>query len=286
MSAASYAARVEAVLAQRTRLRGPQPPGDLFAGLRPDSPLLTSDPRRALEPNLGILASYVEPDDAIVDVGGGAGRNGLPLALRCRELINVDPSPAMLAGFEASAGKAGVKNVRAVLSDWPMANPPRGTVALVNHVTYLTRDITAFLEGLTAAASRRILLTVGDPPPPSSQGRLFQLVHGEPQEVVPGHAELIDALREMGVEPEVRVLPDPPVPARPEPAREVALERAVAGFQSAQWSFWPLGPELTERVRTAVETHFDELFEPTDAGYLPRGASERREVLLTWQPRR
>jgi hypothetical protein len=34
-----------------------------------------------------------------------------------------------------------------------------------------------------------VLLTVGDPPPPSSQGLLYQLVHGEPQEVVPGHAE-------------------------------------------------------------------------------------------------
>src|SRR5262249_1087942 len=31
-AADQYAARVDAVLAQRTRLRGPQPPGDLFAG--------------------------------------------------------------------------------------------------------------------------------------------------------------------------------------------------------------------------------------------------------------
>ena len=31
---------------QRTRLRGPQPPGDLFAGLRSDHPLMKADPRR------------------------------------------------------------------------------------------------------------------------------------------------------------------------------------------------------------------------------------------------
>src|SRR6476619_2460018 len=49
-AAARYAARVDAVLAQRTRLRGPQPPGDLFAGLPAANPLLTSDPRRALDP--------------------------------------------------------------------------------------------------------------------------------------------------------------------------------------------------------------------------------------------
>src|SRR6516225_2150647 len=90
-----YAARVDAVLAQRTRLRGPQPPGDLFAGLPSDHPLIKADPRRPLDPNLEIIASYVEPDDVIVDVGGGAGRISLPLAMRCGEVINVEPSPAM-----------------------------------------------------------------------------------------------------------------------------------------------------------------------------------------------
>src|SRR5205814_382967 len=104
MSAAeTYAARVDAVIAQRTRLRGPQPAVDLFSTLPPNSPLLAVDARRALEPNLEVIASYVEPDDVIVDVGGGAGRYNLPLALRCREVINVDPSAAMLAGFAASA---------------------------------------------------------------------------------------------------------------------------------------------------------------------------------------
>ena len=33
-AAGRYAARVDSVLAQRTRLRDPQPSGDLFAGLR------------------------------------------------------------------------------------------------------------------------------------------------------------------------------------------------------------------------------------------------------------
>src|SRR5438874_9425818 len=91
-----YAARVDAVIAQRTRLRGPAPPGDLFDGLPPSHPLMTTDPRRPLEHGLEIIASYVEPGDEIVDAGGGAGRYGLPLALRCRSVVNVDPSAGML----------------------------------------------------------------------------------------------------------------------------------------------------------------------------------------------
>src|SRR3954467_730815 len=140
-AAETYAARVDAVLAQRTRLRGPQPPGDLFGGLSPDHPLLRTDPRRPLEPNLEIIAGYVQPDDVIIDVGGGAGRLSLPLALRCREVINVDPSATMLGGFAANAERAGITNARAIQADWLEVDPPRGTVALVNHVTYLTRDI-------------------------------------------------------------------------------------------------------------------------------------------------
>src|SRR5215470_8132948 len=88
-----YAARVDAVLAQRTRLRGPPPPGDQRAGCPADNPLMNADPLRPLGPNLAVIASYIEADDMVIDIGGGAGRISLPLALRCREVINVEPSP-------------------------------------------------------------------------------------------------------------------------------------------------------------------------------------------------
>src|SRR5438045_6424827 len=106
----TYAARVDAVLAQRTRLRGPAPPGDLFGGLPPEHPLMAADPRRPLEGTLEVMAAYVQPDDLIVDVGGGAGRNSLPLTLRCRGVVNVDPSAGMLRAFEAHAQRAGIAN--------------------------------------------------------------------------------------------------------------------------------------------------------------------------------
>jgi SAM-dependent methyltransferase len=284
-AAKAYRDRVDAVLAQRTRLRGAQPPGDLFSGLPENHPLMVSDARRTLEPNLEVLASYIEPDDVIVDVGGGAGRNSLPLALRAREVIVVDPSAAMLAGLRANTSRSSIENVRAVLSEWPMADPPRGTVALVNHVTYLTREIVPFLAGLEAAASRRVLLTVGDPPPPASAAPLFQLVHGEEMAVVPGYAELVDALREMGAEPEVRVLPTPQTIASSAATREAAIDQVVVGFRGIQWSLWPLAPELTARVRQAAEAHFDELFVQTGDGYLAAWAQARREILITWEPR-
>ena len=166
-AADQYAARVDAVVAQRTRLRGPQPPGDLFAGLPADHPLLKSDPRRPLDANLEIIASYIEADDVIIDVGGGAGRMSLPLALRCLQVLNVDASRAMSAGFQAIAAQAGIRNARVLESDWLTVEPPVGTVALVNHVTYLTREIVPFIQKLERAGRRRVLITVNSPPPPS-----------------------------------------------------------------------------------------------------------------------
>ncbi len=283
-AAATYAARVDAVLAQRTRLRGPQPPVDLFGGLPPDHPLLTSDARRPLEPNLAVMPSYVEPDDVIVDVGGGAGRLSLPLARRCREVINVDPSAAMGAGFAANAQRAGIENVRFIQGDWPMPDPPMGDLVLVNHVTYLTREIVPFVEALEAAARRRVLMTVNAPPPPSLHRRLYALVYGEAEAIVPGHADLLDVLWELDILPDVRVLPQSTVPPRPPaPDRDAAIQAAIGTFAIEQWALWPAGPELEARIRAVLEAQFDELFAEVEGGFAPHWVTRGREVLITWE---
>jgi SAM-dependent methyltransferase len=279
-----YAARVDAVLTQRTRLRGRQPPGDRFAGLPSDHPLMTADPRRPLDPNLEVMASYIQPDDVIVDVGGGAGRISLPLALRCREVINVEPSIAMGAGFRANADQAGISNVCLVEGDWLTVDPPAGTVALVNHVAYLTREIVPFIERLERAGSQRVIITVNSPPPPSWHRVLFHLVHGEAEEIVPGHVELVGVLWELGILPDVRVLPHAARPIIPAPTREAAIAARVAGFGGDQWTFWPLGPDLERRLRSVLETRFDELFAASPEGFIPRFLTPGREILITWEP--
>ena len=281
-----HAARVDAVLAQRTRLRGPQPPGDPFAGLPADHPLLKADPRRSLDPNLEIIASYVEPEDVVIDVGGGAGRVSLPLAMRCREVINVEPSAAMGAGFTANAILAGITNASVIAGDWLTVTPPVGTtVALVNHVTYLTREIVPFIEKLELAGQRRVLITVNSPPPPSWHRVLYSLVHGETEEVVPGHAELLHVLWELGILPDIRVLPLPAAKIIiPAPTREAAIAGAVARFGGDQWAFWPLGADLEQRLRHLLAARFDELFAAGPDGFTSRCITPGREILITWQP--
>jgi hypothetical protein len=159
-------------------------------------------------------------------------------------------------------------------------------VALVNHVTYLTREIVPFIEALERVAERRVLITVGSPPPPSRHRELFRLVHGEEEALVPGHVELVNVLWEMGIEPDVRMLPDPAGGYIPAPTREEAVRNAVARFPGEQWAHWPASPELEARVRAIVEPRAAELLVETSKGFLPRWLKRGHEVLITWEPQR
>src|ERR1043166_5494702 len=111
-----YAARIDAIRAQRARLHGALPASDPWGGLV--ARRFRADPHRPLDANLAVLASYIRPEDVCLDVGGGAGRVALPMALRCREVLVVDASPGMGTEFAAVAAEAGITNARFVHANW------------------------------------------------------------------------------------------------------------------------------------------------------------------------
>jgi hypothetical protein len=270
MSAAEdYAARIDAVTAQQARLRIERPELWNMMARR-----FRADPRRPLDGVLRFLASYLQPSDVFIDAGGGAGRLSLPLALLCREVINVEPAPGMRAEFEQSAAEAGINNAKAVASGWPPANAVTGDLAMAAHVTYFVRNVRPFLAQLHEAARRRTMLLIGSVPPPNMSARLFQVIHGEAQAPVPGHQELLAVLWEMGLLPEVRVLPDPPrLPEPPNPDRAAAIAGALAANSFAG----------DERGARAIEENFDELFPQTAAGYSPAWMPVSRTMVITWE---
>jgi len=279
-AAEQYAASVDAVNAQRARLNGEQRPDDPWAGERVQR--FRYDPRRSLDANLEIIASFVQPEDVLIDVGGGAGRVSLPLALGCREVINVDASPAMLAAFEELAVQADIRNARGVKSDWLAADGIQGDVTLVANVTYFVRDIVPFVRKLAAAARRRVIILVWSEPPPNQSRKLFRLVYGVDQALLPGHRELLPVLWEMGILPEVRVLPMPVTLAGqpPQGGYPQTSEEAIASTLNGRW----LAPRDRDRARGVIATHFQELFEETSEGFRPLWQMDARELLITWEP--
>jgi hypothetical protein len=277
-AAESYAARIDAVNAQRARVRGPTPDDRWAAGAR----RFRADPRREPDLNLATLMSYVEQDDVLVDVGGGAGRMCLPMALRCREVINVDPSPGMKGEFEESAREAGITNARFVLADWLNAGDVRGDVCLTANVTYFVGEIVPFIEKLEAAASRRVMIAVWSVPPPAMDTGLFRLVFGEEEVKAPGHEELLPVLWQMGILPDVRVLPGGWTDSVGMPGTGLpqTREEAVAAAADRIW------PEHADQARGKIEEHFDTLFAPSPGGFRPLWRPRVRELLITWESRR
>lgn len=278
-AAETYAARIDAVRAQRARLHSAQPPDDPWAG--PIARRFRADPHRPLDANLAALASHIRLEDVFLDVGGGAGRVALPMALRCREVTVVDASPGMGAEFSAVAAEAGISNARFVHANWLEAEGVQGDVALTSNVTYFVREIVPFITKLASAARRRVMITVWSVANPNQNGALFRLVYGEEPVGVPGYCELLPVLWELDILPDVHVLPGVPVvpggnmgaglPQTPEDAVQLGLQ--------GQW----LGHQDHERARRLIEERFSELFAPSPEGFRPLWRQEAREMLITWE---
>jgi SAM-dependent methyltransferase len=271
-----YIDTIDAVEAQRRRLGLGGPEG----GARWDNAAarFTDDPRREPEANLRAILEYIRPDHVVLDVGGGAGRYALPIALRCKEVVNVEPSRGMGEAFEASARAAGITNARWAGADWLSAGTVEGDVSLVVNVTYFVRDAVPFVQKLIEASSQRVIIAMSVTPPPNQSAHVFELVHGEPQALVPGYRELLPVLWEMGVVPDVRVLSEFRATALGDvyPDRDAALDSLNDPRRSESES---------ARLRGLFETHFDALFEARAGGFRRRPAGDARMILLTWSTR-
>ena len=269
-AAATYATRIDAFNAQRARIYGDRLPRDTWATCAAS---FRHDPRRKLTGTLSTMATYVQPDDVVIDVGGGAGQVSLPLALRSRQVINVDASPGMLKEFNESANEAGITNIQTVLSDWLGSVDIPCDLAVTRNVTYFVGQIVPFVEKMASAARRRLMIVVQSVPPPNQTLSLFRLVYGEPQVLVPGHRELLPVLWQMDLLPDVYVLGSSP--------DDTSLTRADA-VMSATQGIW-LPPEDQDRARSLIEANFYKLYEEFGEGFRPLWRRPSHDLLITWE---
>ena len=278
-AAVKYAALIDAVHAQRRRVQGGPPQVDDWGGR--NAQRFRADPLREMDSNFDAIAAYVKPEDVFVDAGGGAGRFSLPMALRCRQVVNVDPSHGMGVEFRALATEAGINNATFVHSDWLESEGVQGDVTLASHVTYFVRDIERFIQKLDSAARRRVIISVSSVPNPNHFTKAFRLVYGEELEPVPGHTHLLPVLWEMGILPDVVVLPGEPTirgaPVQPDlpQTSQDAMEETLGGV-------W-LHPADRERAGQIIGERLSEFSHQGPEGFTPFWRPAVRQMLITWQ---
>ena len=207
-----HAARLEAAWADRVRDNRDQAErlresttGDHYA---PISSLFVADPRRTDEPTLEMLRAMAAPDESWLDIGAGAGRYALPLALRVREVTAVEPSAGMRRALRAGIDEHGLTNVRVIAGTWPealelLAPLPAADVALIAHVGYDIEEIGPFLAGMEAATRDRCVAVLTDRSPASVADPFWPLVHGEERVALPALSDLLELLHARGCETEV-----------------------------------------------------------------------------------
>ncbi len=155
------------------------------------------DPRRTDDPTLNALLSLARPNDTWLDVGAGGGRYALPLALAVREVVAVDPSPAMLSLLREDAAAAGIGNVRDIESRWPLpvdAGTPTADVALMAHVGYDIAEIGPFLDALESSARRLCVAVMGESAMAAVATLFWKDIHGEPRVRLPALPEFVTLL--------------------------------------------------------------------------------------------
>jgi SAM-dependent methyltransferase len=151
---------------------------------------LTISHRRALE--------ALPEGGRVIDVGAGGGAMSRPLREAGAHVVAVDTAEDML---EASGAHT------KVLGRWPDHAARAGTadVVVCGHVLYNCPDLVPFVEALSAAARRRVVveITAAHPRVSPEEGVLWQHFWQIDRPDGPDWEEAVAVLREIGIEPSV-----------------------------------------------------------------------------------
>ena len=261
---------VERHHAQSLRAMGETgPESDFWRSLAPS---FRADPRRTDDEVLERLKREVKPDQTVLDVGGGAGRFAVALALACRSVTVAEPSESMLEQLDEASTEAGIGNVKKVQGNWEDVEVEPADVVLCSHVVYGIADIVPFIRKLASHARDRVLMLSFVNSPQSHLAPFWTPVHGEERVNLPALPELVDVMWEVGIYPDVEMI---------DASDRQLFDSREAAIEQLRGRLWVApNTEADRRLQKAAE----ELLEDADGGVAIRGAGVRRQGLISWRP--
>ncbi len=274
---AEWADRVRANREQVERIREVPDGADFYAPVRL---LFRADPTRTDDLVLTALLDLVKPGETWLDVGAGAGRFALPLALALAPsggtVIALDASPSMLDDLREIAREHAIANVRPVEARWPPPDPEsagalQADVVLIAHVGYDIEAIGPFVAALEVAARRTCVAVLMDHMPASAVDPFWPPVHGEARIALPALADFVELLRARGRTVDVVRVPGE--------ARRFGSRAALEGFVRRQLWIDPTGIHEM-RLQAALEAL---AVEDVD-GWAIVGCPVNSIGVVTWRP--
>ena len=242
--------------------------GDFWRNL---APMFRAAPYRTDDEVLDALLELTPEGGSVLDVGGGAGRFAIALALRRETAVTVvDPSPSMLEQLEASVSEVEGTNVTGVNAEWESARVAAADLVLCSHVVYGVADIRPFLQKLYDHAKKRVVLVSFVDSPQAGVAPLWEPVYGEERVNLPALPELMDVLWEMGIYPSIRMMP---------PTGPHTFESVEAAVEEVSGRLF-IGSD-SERLERLSET-IEEFLEETEDGYRIKTARPTRQGIIWW----
>jgi SAM-dependent methyltransferase len=205
-----------------TRAATLPPGGDRWEARAERFAFLTRSLDAAGDPFVTALKFALRAEDAVLDVGAGAGRYSLAIAGSVRRVTAVEPSAGMRAQLARAAAERGISNVGIVPSGWESADVDLHDVAFVANVLYFVPDAVRFIEKLDRSSRRAsfILHRVEERAKPLLP--LWETIWGRPRPPEPGALDLLNLLYSVGIRADFRLAP------LPAPALYASLDEALA----------------------------------------------------------
>jgi SAM-dependent methyltransferase len=155
------------------------------------------------------IADRLDRSDTLIDIGGGAGRYAVPISRVARHVTLVEPSPAMAEQARQAFAAAGRDNYTLVEREWPLTGrrrPDPATAVLMANMLSPFEDIEAFLTPAITLAERWLFIVHGGINDAAGMiGDVIEEFHGERRVRQPGLADLIPALHDLEVYPDVEM---------------------------------------------------------------------------------
>ena len=151
------------------------------------------------------------PGGAVLDVGCGGGAASFALVPPAGRVVGVDSTPEMLTEYAAEADRRGIDHDE-IAGAWPgvAAQVEAADVVVCHHVFYNVADLPPFVEALTAAARRRVVVEMTATHPLTVSAPLWRHFHNLDRPSGPTAELAMDVLREMGIAPQSTAWSRPP----------------------------------------------------------------------------